>query len=171
MTENTEAKTDGQRVVAIAIDGSENAKFAFQFYVQNVRKEEDKVYLLHSVETNSVLHSTGWYSSPYMFDHEVIMKLLEDEKDKIKHRLGQFALLLQESGINGTVKSVHAEEPGHGICKAAEEIGASIIIVGTRGLGKVRRTFMGSVSDYVLHHSHVPVLICKHVTDQHDKSK
>ncbi|RUS88607.1 hypothetical protein EGW08_003633 [Elysia chlorotica] len=33
--------------------------------------------------------------------------------------------------------------------------------VGTRGLGKFRRTMLGSVSDYILHHAHVPVLVCR----------
>ena len=31
--------------------------------------------------------------------------------------------------------------------------------MGTRGLGKIRRTFLGSVSNYVLHHAHIPVII------------
>lgn len=65
------------------------------------------------------------------------------------------------------MKSVHAEAPGIGICKAAEEVHAALIIVGTRGMGKLRRTFMGSVSDYILHHAHVPVLICRHESDEH----
>ena len=36
-----------------------------------------------------------------------------------------------------------------------------MIVMGTRGLGTVRRTILGSVSDYVLHHAHCPVIICK----------
>ncbi|KAL4225937.1 hypothetical protein ACF0H5_013925 [Mactra antiquata] len=155
------------RVVAIGIDGSENSKYAFKFYVDHIRTANDKVYLIHAVEVNSVLHSTQWYSSPYAFDREVLLKLLEEEKDKIKCKLEHFAVLLKEAGIDGTVKSIHAENPGIGICKAAEEISAAIIIVGTRGLSKLRRTFMGSVSDYVLHHAHVPVLVCRHESDEH----
>lgn len=53
-------------------------------------------------------------------------------------------------------------EAGHAIVKAAEAEGASCIVTGTRGQGKIRRTILGSVSDYILHHSHVPVLICRH---------
>jgi hypothetical protein len=72
--------------------------------------------------------------------------------------------------IDGTVKSIHAETPGEGLCKGIEETGATLAIVGTRGMGTLRRTFLGSVSDYVLHHAHVPVLICRHESD-HDQSK
>lgn len=42
-----------------------------------------------------------------------------------------------------------------------------MIVMGTRGMGKVKRTFLGSVSDHVLHHSHVPVIICRHKDDHH----
>ncbi|WAR25049.1 Y1388-like protein [Mya arenaria] len=139
------------------------------FYLGNIRKENDKVYLIHTVEINSVLHSTQWYSSPYSFDKEMLLNLLEEEKKKIRHKLEAFAVLLKEAGIDGTVKSIHAETPGEGVLKAVEEIGASLVVLGCRGMGKLRRTFMGSVSDYVLHHAPVPVLICRHHEDEQHK--
>ena len=56
----------------------------------------------------------------------------------------------------------HGGKPGQVICRIAEEEGAAIIVCGTRGQGTVRRTIMGSVSDYIVHHSHVPVLVCRY---------
>lgn len=32
--------------------------------------------------------------------------------------------------------------------------------MGSRGLGTIRRTILGSVSDYVVHHANVPVVVC-----------
>ena len=49
---------------------------------------------------------------------------------------------------------------GQGIINVAEAEKAQLIVVGTRGLDAIRRTFLGSVSDYVIHHSKIPVLIC-----------
>ena len=66
------------------------------------------------------------------------------------------------------MKLISTKEPGQAICKAAMEEHADLIVVGTRGLGKVRRTFIGSVSDYVLHHAHVPVIVCRN-RDLHKK--
>ena len=52
-------------------------------------------------------------------------------------------------------------KPGEVIVKLADEEQATMIVMGTRGLGKVRRTIMGSVSDYVVHHAHCPVIVCR----------
>uniref|UniRef100_A0A8W8LUL6 UspA domain-containing protein n=1 Tax=Magallana gigas TaxID=29159 RepID=A0A8W8LUL6_MAGGI len=64
--------------------------------------------------------------------------------------------------IEGKVRSVSADKPGEGIVRIAEELGADLIVMGSRGEGAVRRTITGSVSDNVLHHSTVTiqVLIC-----------
>jgi len=43
----------------------------------------------------------------------------------------------------------------------AEELGAALIVMGSRGLGAMRRTLMGSVSDSMLKHAHCPVLIVR----------
>jgi hypothetical protein len=51
-------------------------------------------------------------------------------------------------------------KPGELLISVAKEENATMIITGSRGLGKIRRTILGSVSDYVIHHSHIPVLVC-----------
>eukprot|EP00794_Sanderia_malayensis_P003630 gene3630-4144_t len=49
--------------------------------------------------------------------------------------------------------------PGETIVKIAQENDANVIVMGSRGLGTVRRTLLGSVSDYVLHHAHTPTIV------------
>jgi hypothetical protein len=51
------------------------------------------------------------------------------------------------------------ENSGQGILKIADEEGADLIIMGSRGLSSFKKTFVNSVSDYVLRNSKVPVLI------------
>lgn len=65
--------------------------------------------------------------------------------------------------ILGEVNAIDSKSPGEGIVQAATEIHASFIVTGTRGLGKVRRTILGSVSDYILRHAPMPVVVCKYV--------
>ena len=52
--------------------------------------------------------------------------------------------------------------PGEVLVKVAEEEDADVIVVGTRGHGKLRRAIMGTVSDYVTHHAPCPVMVCRH---------
>jgi nucleotide-binding universal stress UspA family protein len=45
------------------------------------------------------------------------------------------------------------------IVDVADEIDASLIVTGSRGLAGVRSVLLGSVSNHVLHHAHRPTLI------------
>ena len=57
-------------------------------------------------------------------------------------------------------KTVHGK-PGEAVVSAAKHLHATLVVTGTRGLGTLRRTIMGSVSDYIVHHAHCPVLVCR----------
>jgi nucleotide-binding universal stress UspA family protein len=43
----------------------------------------------------------------------------------------------------------------------AEELGAGLIVMGSRGQGRLRRALLGSVSDAVVRHAHCPVTIVR----------
>jgi nucleotide-binding universal stress UspA family protein len=47
---------------------------------------------------------------------------------------------------------------GAGLCSLAEEVAASVIVMGTRGRGGIRRAVLGSVSDHVVRNAPCPVL-------------
>ena len=53
-----------------------------------------------------------------------------------------------------------AGKVGEAIVAVAKDEGAGLIVMGTRGAGRLRRTLIGSTTDYVLHHAHAPVLVC-----------
>lgn len=50
-------------------------------------------------------------------------------------------------------------KPGPVIVSAAADTKARMIVVGSRGVGTIRRTLLGSVSDYVIHHCDIPVVV------------
>ena len=51
--------------------------------------------------------------------------------------------------------------PAEAILRVAETRECDLIVMGSRGLGELKAVLLGSVSDKVLHHSTVPVLIVK----------
>jgi nucleotide-binding universal stress UspA family protein len=54
--------------------------------------------------------------------------------------------------------TIVAGSPGRSICELAATLPASVIVMGTRGLGGIRRAVLGSVSDYVVRNAPCPVL-------------
>jgi nucleotide-binding universal stress UspA family protein len=54
------------------------------------------------------------------------------------------------SGRTSVVKAVK---------KCIQEEEPSLVVVASRGLGAIKRTFLGSVSDHTVHHSRCPVLV------------
>lgn len=114
---------------------------------------------MNTVEPYQFLNTPVWFNAPQQLEGKVLEELIKEEKEKITKKLEKFAELMKEKKVSGTVKSMHAGSPGEGIINAAKEVGADLIVTGSRGLGTIRRTFMGSVSDYIMHHSDVPVLV------------
>ena len=52
-------------------------------------------------------------------------------------------------------------DPGPALCQLAADIGASGLIVGSRGRGGLKRALLGSVSDYVVRNAPCPVIVSR----------
>jgi nucleotide-binding universal stress UspA family protein len=76
-------------------------------------------------------------------------------------RLDEQVRRIEEAG--GTVAEAHLRlgRPDDQIVRLAEEIGAGLIVMGSRGHGGVVRALMGSVSESVIRHTHCPVLVAR----------
>ncbi|GJM96624.1 hypothetical protein PR202_ga22404 [Eleusine coracana subsp. coracana] len=62
--------------------------------------------------------------------------------------------------VHATVAVVEGDAK-EAICEAVERMHAGLLVLGSRGLGKIKRAFLGSVSDYLTHHATCPVLVVK----------
>lgn len=91
----------------------------------------------------------------------VLATMWKEEEAKTKELENKMRKLMKEKGLSGVLRT-STGKPGEVICRIAEEEQAAMIVTGTRGLGKVRRTILGSVADYLVHHAHCPVIICRH---------
>ena len=64
-------------------------------------------------------------------------------------------------GIQLTYKIIKGADPGYDIVQYSKKHKNDLIIIGARGLGGIKEAFLGSVSNYVLHKSKIPVMIIK----------
>ncbi|XP_057301978.1 uncharacterized protein LOC130636317 isoform X2 [Hydractinia symbiolongicarpus] len=84
---------------------------------------------------------------------------------KVEHKINELKKLLttyeeicdEHRIMNRAI--LHSGDPGEGICELAKENEVDLIIIGSRGLNKLRRTFLGSVSDFVIRESGKSVLV------------
>ena len=78
-----------------------------------------------------------------------------------QHFLDQQVERVKKEGVSVAEAHLIRGRPDRELVRLSEEIGAGLIIMGSRGLGGVRRALMGSVSDSVVRHAHCPVLIVR----------
>ncbi|XP_048740930.2 universal stress protein Sll1388-like [Ostrea edulis] len=149
-------------VVIFAMDGSEIAIDALKWYAAKCHRPEDVVILVYAVEMSEIFTSAQWLQTPNTEDIDAFQTIFRHQIEKIQRKLQTFAKILRQLGINGSVRSTHAPKPGEGIINVAKEVDATMIVTGSRGHGKIRRTLLGSVSDYLIHHADIPVLVCRH---------
>jgi len=138
----------GGDVVLLAVDPSEQAEHAFDWYMTHLHRKGNKLVLVHGMELPSVPTRESWDSQ-----HNESSKKKQQLEDKYQKKF-------EKHGVIGRFVS-DIEKPGELICETARQEKASYIVMGTRGMGKLRRTIMGSVSDYVVHHSSCPVVVCR----------
>ncbi len=83
-----------------------------------------------------------------------------EERTERERELTEAAALLREKGITPREVEGHGD-PGDVIIEEARELGADLIVVGTRGLNAAERLVLGSVSTKVVHHAPCDVLVVR----------
>ncbi|RMX39480.1 universal stress protein Slr1101-like [Pocillopora verrucosa] len=141
------------RITLIAVDQSEWSEQAFEWFMENIYLEGDQVILLSVVEQ---LHL------PFLADAVVI----EEWKNEV-HKMEEELKALERkyidrcSDLRTPIRfRVEQGKPGEKICEIALKEKATLIVLGSRGSGLIRRTVLGSVSNYVIHHTKIPVILC-----------
>ncbi|KAL4227982.1 hypothetical protein ACF0H5_013420 [Mactra antiquata] len=163
---DSEQKQDSEkRNVLIAMDGSKHAIFAFEWYVANIFQPNDNVIMAHCAEHGVNLPPTAMMAG----NPTVIQAMMKEHEEEVMKVFKTIDALANKHNIKHTLERLTGP-PGEAVVKAAEQQNCELIIAGSRGHGSLRRTILGSVSDYIVHHAHVPVLICKH-EDEHHKLK
>jgi nucleotide-binding universal stress UspA family protein len=138
--------------VVIAVDASDSSKQAFLYYLQYLHKANHKVTLLHTIEVP--------FQAVQPLREEIINDILAHAAAAAEAVKKQYDQLLSQNKLSATYVSDYGR-PTEFIVDYLKKHEINLVVMGTRGMGKIRRTVLGSVSDYVLHHAHCPVLICR----------
>ena len=149
--------------ILLAIDGSEEAALAAKTAADVAQKTGSELHVVHArlLLPWGADYSAAETPTTGAVDEEEarerVMRWLDDQVERIEAEGGNVAQAYLRLGRPDEGIITVAEE----IVSLAEEIGAGLIVVGSRGLGGIRRALMGSVSDSVVRHAHCPVLVVR----------
>jgi nucleotide-binding universal stress UspA family protein len=100
-------------------------------------------------------------SESEILDYEFWKELRAFAQNEASQSIEEEVRKIESAG--GKIEMVHVAvgHPESEILRIAEEIGADLVVVGSRGLGPLRRALMGSVSESVVRHAHCSVLVVR----------
>jgi nucleotide-binding universal stress UspA family protein len=133
--------------VLLATDGSKDAALAARAAVDVCEGTGAQLHVVHA-----------WHSVP----SARLRPFMRAELKKLGNELLEDGVKrVEDSG--GLVSGAHLLEgrAANEILDLAGQIGAGLVVIGSRGLGPVGRIVLGSVSEAVIHHSRWPVLVLR----------
>ncbi|HZY57756.1 MAG TPA: universal stress protein [Rubrobacteraceae bacterium] len=141
--------------ILVATDGSREAELAATTAADLAKSTDSELHVVHVGEIPLVYHPERHaYRAEYEEHEKEAQQLLEAEVARIKEAGASVA---QSHLTLGRANARVAEE----IVELAQSIDAGLIVMGSRGQGRLRRALVGSVSDSVLRHAHCPVTIVR----------
>ena len=135
------------KTILLATDGSEDAILAARAAGDLSQKTGAELHLVRAWQTVPSAHFEGWIHSTL---EQEAREALEEQTKKIR-----------DSGGEVSGSHLKKESPAKAILELASEIGADLIVMGSRGAGRLKRLATGSVSEGVVHNANVPVLMLR----------
>ncbi len=87
-------------------------------------------------------------------------KMKEEAQNKAAKAIGPAMRRAEKAGASFKYKT-GGGHTGSEIVKFAEKNKYDMIVIGARGMGSAKETFLGSTSNYVMHKTKIPVLVVK----------
>lgn len=134
--------------ILVGYDGSEHSKKALAHAVELAKAHNASLYII----TVAQLASRGG---------ELPASALEELEKWGRLKAAEAKRIAAGEGVQATEAAVRLGHPVDEILIYAEEIGADLIVVGSRGLSTVKRILLGSVSSGVVTHARTSVLVVR----------
>lgn len=137
--------------ILVPVDGSENSDRAVDQAIDLAKKYRAELQLIHVVPVTTAL-----VTGPEALAIDV-SKQLESSGERI---LSAALSKVEGQELEAVTRLEHGQ-PADKVIEVAKDENFDVIVIGSRGLGRVARFFLGSVSDKVSHHAPCAVLIVK----------
>ena len=135
--------------ILVPLDGSKNSVRGLETAIALARNCDATITGVHSI-----------YAPPHS-EFKGVGSVEEAYNINMKKFIDEAKTLAAENGIVFTDKIVHGEI-GYNIIKMAHgKSKFDMIVIGSRGRSSTKEMFFGSVSNYVIHTSKIPVVIVK----------
>ena len=146
--------------ILVCLDGSNLSEQILRYVSEEASGSNKKVILIQAMSlpmiTPVAIPGAVSNIAPMLPSPE---QIAEDEA-KVKKYLEKKAKSLKEMGID-TQCTVVSGDPGSMIIDYAEKNGIDLIAIATHGRSGLRRIIYGSVAEYVIKHSKLPILLIK----------
>jgi nucleotide-binding universal stress UspA family protein len=156
--------------VLVPTDGSENAERAVRFSAQvadrRQQAEVSVIYVHLRVQSASLGGASVQAPGQPLQEESPSHDVTDDEElvhaqEIVDRAVSEIKSLVTSPDVTVTGRVVVDNRVDDGVLKAADEIKADIIVMGTRGLSTLRGAIMGSVSHALIEKATCPVLIVK----------
>jgi nucleotide-binding universal stress UspA family protein len=143
--------------ILVAIDDSEFSCTIFEQALALAKTHHSELMIMHVLSLSDDIYPGDPYVGIPHAAFQVYAKRWEDRKQT---SLIKLRALEEEAAAIGVLAEFtqNAGDPGKLICDLAKSWDANLIVIGRRGLSGLSELFMGSVSNYVLHHAPCHVL-------------
>ena len=146
------------RQVLLPVDKSESSKRAMAWYMANIFRPTDVIHLYHICEPSYAANNFS-LTTPGQSKTNEINAMLQEHIELSNTLSHDFLSKLEDKGVSGDFTLTVGTKPGEMIVNHAKDLNADLIVMGCRGVSTLKRTVFGSVSDYVLHHTPVPLTV------------
>lgn len=141
----------------VAVDGSETADLAFSTVLSLLDKEFDTLFVLVVGEKFQTVR--GFSGAVVMAD--MLAEMRAEEEKRCKSIVVPYVKQARSVGCNCRGIVGYSSHAGELICHAVKERHIDYLAVGRRGMGTIKRMFIGSTSKYVVEHAACEVLVIK----------
>lgn len=143
-------KNQNMKKIAVALDGSKNSIRGLSKAIEIAKQDKSKILGLNIMELPQAY-----------FVNKSKQELKEDLLKKSEKIMKSAAQKCKNAGVDFESKIHPGGDPGFDIVRYTKKYKVDTVVIGARGLNPVKELFLGSVSNYVLHKSKIPVLIVK----------